>query len=367
MLTPHIPNSFDELTSEWITDALGRAGHLGPGKAVVNDIEVIGTESGFASEIGRIHLTYDPPNSKLPSSMIAKLPDVSTDATRVQLLEDKYEREAAFYSNVWPDVGCRTPACYYVAYEPEPSRFILLMEDLGAARFGDAAAGWSFPDATLVVEALASMHAKWWNTPGLDEWTWLRRFGDAKTQFDKLLQRRSTFLERYGKDLSRDLRNLTMHVGHDHADLINTLGGRPRTLLHIDTHLDNVAFLDAEDSTELVLFDWQGVGKGLGVVDLSSFLTGGSTEQRRQYERGLIERYHAVLVASGVTGYSLEMLNTDYSRALFRWWVGTVNGLGSSYAAAWTGRQAELARQSVERWNAISEDHGLTRIVESGA
>jgi len=49
----------------------------------------------------------------------------------------------------------------------------------------------------------------------------------------------------------------------------------------------------------------------------------------------------------------------DYSIALLRWWIGTVNGYGSPYAAALTGRQAQLAQQSVRWWNAVAADHLL--------
>jgi len=122
----YIPESLAELTSEWLTDALRSSGHIGRETVTVKNIEKIGGEFGFASQIRRIRLSFDPPTSRLPSTMIAKLQVDSSDASRVPLLEDKYTREAAFYSNVWPDVGCRTPACYYVAHEPEPPRFITL-------------------------------------------------------------------------------------------------------------------------------------------------------------------------------------------------------------------------------------------------
>jgi hypothetical protein len=77
-----------------------------------------------------------------------------------------------------------------------------------------------------------------------------------------------------------------------------------------------------------------------------------------------MERYYRRLVAAGVTGYSLECLTSDYRMAVLRWWIGTVNGLGSPYAAAWKGRQAEMARQSVRRWNAVAEDHHLSELID---
>jgi Ecdysteroid kinase-like family len=144
---------------------------------------------------------------------------------------------------------------------------------------------------------------------------------------------------------------------------LNRLQGPPETLLHVDAHLDNVAFLPAEDGDEVVFFDWQGTSRGLCVVDLSLFVNCAAPELRRAHERRLLERYHGRLVARGVRGYSTSSFRDDYRIALLRWWIGTVNGLGSGYAGSWSGRQAAVARQGVERWSAAIVDHGLAALV----
>jgi thiamine kinase-like enzyme len=133
-------------------------------------------------------------------------------------------------------------------------------------------------------------------------------------------------------------------------------------LLHVDAHLDNFVFLERNTTPELVIFDWQGVARGLCVVDLALFLSGATVERRREHEPRLLAQYHAGLIAHRITGYSFPQLLDDYRTAILRWWIGTINGLGSSYAASWTGRQAEVARQSVIRWCAAVNDHQLVEI-----
>jgi len=175
---------------------LRSAGHLDRGAVVVSDVQPIGSESGFASRVARIHLAIDEPAGSLPSSMIVKLPAISRDNTWSRLIAERYARECSFYSLVGPDVGVRTPFCYVAAYEPEPPRFVLLLEDLAGARFGDSAHTWSSRDAELVVDALAGLHARWWNSPQLDLWTWIPPYGDVAAQLEKLRDRRGVFLER---------------------------------------------------------------------------------------------------------------------------------------------------------------------------
>ncbi len=345
-----IPESLGGVTSEWLTVALRASGGLGEATVTVRDLQPIGSESGFASQVGRVDLVVSRPTPSLPGSMVVKL------------AEGKYAREGAFYSRIWPDVGARTPACYFAAHQAESGRSVLLLEDLRTARFGDAARSWSQAEAESIVDALAGLHARWWNSPNLDLLAWLPPYGDVGPQLEKLPARRIVFMERFGPMVSRDLDDLTLGLGQQVAGRLRRLSARPQTLLHGDLHLDNVAFLNGE-SGQPVLLDWQCVAKGLGVVDLACFISTGSPEERRASEQSLLERYHAGLAAAGVTGYSLETVMHDYRVALLRWWIGTVNGYGSPDAQGWTGRQAQMARQSVRWWNDVAQDHDLAGLI----
>ena len=360
-----IPRSFAEVTPEWLTAALRSAGYLHEHAVISLEIQSIGEHAGFASRVARIRFTVDPPANGLPATLIVKLAAETDDAARADLLREKYAREAQFYSVVWPNIGARTPACYFVAYQSEPSGIALLLQDLEGARFGDAALGWTREDAERVVDALASLHATWWSDPRLEQWQWLANVGDSTAQLQRLSERRPVFLDRFGDDVSPALQRLTERLSAAHSRLLSRLGGKPTTLLHVDAHLDNIAFVGPAEQTEAVLFDWQGAGRGLGVLDLALFLTGGSTEQRRTHERELIARYHQRLTERGVSGYSLPQLLSDYRVALLRWCIGTINGLGSSYAATWKNRQLQVARRSVQNWNAIHADHGLHGLLDS--
>jgi hypothetical protein len=319
-----IPESLSDITSAWITGALRSAGHVAAGTATVSAIQPIGAELGFASQVGRVHLAFDSPTRLLPSSMVAKLAAPRKHDTWNQFIEEKYGREWLFYSQVGPDAGVRTPVCYFCAHDPVSRRIVLLLEDLGGARFGDAATAWSRRDAETVVDALAGLHARWWNDQKLAQWAWLPPYGDVEAQMEKLADRRAVFLERYREEISPGFRHLVTGLGRQHAERLHQLSGHPTTLLHGDVHLDNIAFLD-EPAAAPVLFDWQCVAKGQSVVDLALFLTTGSSDGRRTCERALIERYHGRLVAGGVTGYSLEILMADYQVALLRWLIGTIN------------------------------------------
>ena len=361
---PTIPQSLAEITPQWLTSALRSSGVLDQGAVVSCRAESIGEEFGFASRVARFELTYDPAVCPAPSSIIVKLPTSDPDQQRSDVLREKYIREAAFYSEIGPEAGIRVPRCYYVSHDPSTASFVLLLEDLSDGRFGDAAKGWAIGDAELVVDSLAALHARWWDDPRLGGFKWLPSFASTiSQQLDRLVQRREVFLHRHGEVLPREIEELTVRIGPQHAPLFAALEGPPETLLHVDTHLDNLVFFDEEQGSRLVLFDWQGVARGRCVVDLALFLSGVSPELRRKHETDLIERYEQGLIGRGVATYPRERLRADYRVAMLRWWVGTVNGLGSTYAQSWTGRQLEVARQTAERMSAAVLDHHLSDLV----
>ena len=241
----------------------------------------------------------------------------------------------------------------------------MLLEDLSAGRFGDDARGCAVPDAELVVDSLAAFHAHWWGSQRLSEFEWLPAFGNASLQIERLQNRRGAFLEHFGVNVPTEVRELTGRLDPHHVRLLETLQGPPVTLLHVDCHLDNMVFVGTEDSTKVMLFDWQGVSKGLGAVDLSLFLISASSEKKPLDDVRLLRRYHAGLVAHGVDGYPFDRLQSDYRVALLRRWIGIVNGLGSPAAKTLTGRQAELGRQSVVKLGSLLVNRGIPELVQS--
>lgn len=358
-----IPHSVSEITPDWLNSVLASSEILNDHQVVACDVQIIGSEFGFASRVASLCLSYDSADCNVPSTMIVKLAANHDDRERAEKLREKCLREAAFYTHIGPDAGIATPRCYYVACAPNGTRFAALLEDLGHGRFGDVARGCSPDEAGLVVESLAALHARWWNDPRLANFDWLPTFGNVSSQLQKLEVRRERFLKQFGELLPRQVAEMTLRLGPEHVQLLQRVQGPPVTLLHVDCHLDNVVFLGTGGDVEPVLFDWQGVSKGLCTVDLALFLTSASPEPHRFNENELLKRYHDTLSVHGVCDYPLDRLTRDYRIALLRWWIGTVNGLSSTHAQTWTGRQADLTRKELASWSAAVINHRLPQLL----
>jgi hypothetical protein len=358
-----VPASLDDVGPAWLTEALRSSGVLQQGEVTACSVTPIGSDFGFASQVGRVVPSYRDGGPGAPPSMVVKLAIATADPGLRRVLIEKSRNEAGFYRDLAHRVGVRVPRCYFVADDPSTGGIALLLEDLADARFGDDGAGCSLREAVLVIESLAAMHARWWNDEGLERIGWLRRWGRLENRLRRFEEARPRFLDRYDDLVTGEMAELTERIGQEHVAPLERLAGPPVTLLHVDTHLDNIAWVKGERDTEALLFDWQGVSTGRSVVDLSLFMLSALRGDQRRHEAALLERYCRGLVKDGVAGYPLSRLRADYRLAMLRWWVGTVSGLGSTHAGSWAGRQAALGRDSVRRWSIVIRDLRLIELL----
>ncbi len=350
-----IPVEPDQITPAWLSGFLGNA------SATVTDCTStrIGADTGFASQVFRVALSWSQNDLGLPASLVVKLAADAGNTHPVERLALKYEHEARFYRELAASIGTRVPACFGVAWEREPPAIALLLEDLDDATFGDERAGASRPQFEAAVDCLARLHARWWGDPRLDALDWLTPYGDLPAQLARLPGRADVFFDRFAEIVPPELVALTRRLGPGDAQRLARLAGPPTTLIHVDAHLDNFAFRETPDGVRAILFDWQGTARGLGVVDLALLLNALTPAQREHLETDLLQVYLETLRRLGVAGYPQARFQADFRLALLRWWIGTVNGLGSPQVAGWTGRQAALVRAGIERISAAALRHGL--------
>jgi aminoglycoside/choline kinase family phosphotransferase len=306
-----IPTSLDDFTPEWLTGALGaQVTHV--------EIEPVGQGVGILGLLARLRLTYAG-DSDRPSSVIAKIASSNPETVMVAVHYGFYLNEVQFYRDCASTEGLRVPAIHYSDIDESESKFVLLLEDLGAARLADQIAGCPPADAAHVMDAAAALHSFWWNSPKLADLTWLRPVNnDAyKSSQEQYAQVWPGFLERFGDRLPPRALAVGEAFQHRIARLFDwVVENRPMTIAHTDFRLDNL-FFDHPDGSPLTIIDWQLSVRSTGAIDVGYFLAESlSVEDRRAHERPLLERYHAGLLAGGVTEYSFDELYDDYRLSL---------------------------------------------------
>jgi aminoglycoside/choline kinase family phosphotransferase len=324
--TPHpnvvFPADLNDLTPEILGAALA---HRTPG-IVVEHVDVVTAKrcgEGVASTADRavLDLTYAANSgANLPKRLVLKTMLASPHAPAAM-----YENEVRFYREIRDELSIETPAVFASHFDPATGRFGLLLEDLNSrgARFPSALDPVSLDEVRSILAHLATLHARFWDTPrfGADlAWVGTPMSGGMFDVFDAI-----------GLDLIED--QVARHPFK--AELIAPLGRTvpemwrllwqvqarhdqaPTTLLHGDPHLGNTYLLPDERGG---LLDWQLMMRGSWAHDVTYLLvTALDPSVRRAHQHDLLGEYLDLLAAAGVASAPSPAAAFDCYRAAALW------------------------------------------------
>lgn len=345
-----VPASMDELTPAWLERVLRKHGT----GARVGKLTRLSSDAG-TTQRAHLRVTYEGPEAAgLPTQLFVKIAPVSS---RTHLFVNLFRlgtTEVRFYLEAAAAIPVPMPRVYHAAISRGSERFVLLQEDLaGRVELRDATQPADLEESRRVVQALARVHAVFWDSPRLrTDFGWLKSYENNPVR--SLERSIWTVALKPGADKFRELvpgalyRETRRITGACDAILAACARG-PRTLLHGDPHIGNLFFRDAE----VGLFDWQCVQHGQGMRDLSYFLcTSIPIRLRRSHERELLELYRETLMSEGVRSVpSMEALWTQH-----RWHSLHTWGAIAITAAAATLQAAPVVRAAVERSAAAAVD-----------
>jgi aminoglycoside/choline kinase family phosphotransferase len=352
-----VPMLVTDLTPDWLTSALSTSGALTSGTVTGVQAQIIGEGVGMVGQLARLTISYSSDATPLPPHMIAKLPS-PYEANRAQMQMFRYyTREALFYREVALRAGVRAPLCYWSAIDFENNLSALLLEDLGHLEVSDQIAGMTPEHAERAIRAVASLHAKWWASPELDELEWMDYGNGPVTMqavplFDYAWP---VFLSNgFEKLLSPEQIALGAAVNKHFGTLLNDFGGDPRTICHTDFRSENMFFGKPGSEEDVVILDWQLTTRSGGPYDVAYLLAQSlTTADRRQHEDRLLALYHQCLVEGGVS-ITFDEVRDAYRIALMVCLIIPISVGGTLDMANERGRQ--LAETITERTFAAAID-----------
>lgn len=303
------------VTPNWLTSVLRKAGH----DVTVADMTAKRVGTGQVGESVRFQLKYQGDAKGAPATIVGKFPSSDDESRATGVNFGNYIREVNFYHLLAPTAGITTPICLHADVETETSEFVLMMEDLAPAEQGDQMRGVSVEQARLALDEAAKLHASHWDDPAIDELGWIT---DTKTAPevstpDLMKTLWAAFRERYGNRIPADCIEIGEAITRNMDHYRHGYDG-PRCLIHMDYRPDNMMFGTAAGGYPLAVVDWQSLGLGCGMHDVSYFLSGAlKRDVRRQHERALLEGYHAKLKSLGVSDYSFDDVWNGYARYSF--------------------------------------------------
>lgn len=277
-----------------------------------------------------------------------------------------YETEVRFYQELAPFTNLPIPVCYFSAIDSSTGNSLLLLEDLGKRYRKIDFSPNIVQEAEIVVTHFAQFHAQWWKNPNLKSISYLSPHSSKadhwQIEFQKwwrdLPSKLDILIPEY--QLPQKFYELGKQFGPNLARLFIQLSSDPMTLIHKDTHGNNILF--SIDGTSMKVIDWQMVGYGLGVGDITFFLVSSiPTEIRQQQEKRLLRLYFESLIANGVSDYSFEQCQQDYERSYFKnlYTVGILVGLLDTSSE----QGKTLLRALIPRVAAFCDEHDVQRYV----
>ncbi len=217
-----------------------------------------------------------------------------------------YINEVRFYRTIRSELTIEAPICYGSVFDESNRSFAVLMEDLTLreARFPNALTGVTVDEVRGLVSTLASLHARYWQSPALEsELGWLATplEGGMYPVFQALgldLIRNQVETNEYKAALLEPLGKTVDELWAALWTAQQILAEGPQTLLHGDPHIANTYLLPGHRGGFL---DWQLMVKGRWAHDFTYLLiTGLSPEDRRKHQRDLLSFYLDELRRHGV-------------------------------------------------------------------
>ncbi|WP_293040312.1 aminoglycoside phosphotransferase family protein [Mycobacterium sp.] len=325
-----VPPSPSALTTEWLTAALC-AGT--PGARVEGF--TLGSKNDGTSARRTLEVTYNAAGGAagLPTHLFTK--SSPTLLTRlVTTTANLLPSEHAFYSAIRRELNIEAPTGFYAAWDPRSNRSLFIIDDVtrtrGAKTDTILTRHFSREQAEDAIDLLATLHAAYWDRPGL-----ARRFGWLMDPYSWQLRiNKLMMMDRnavVGFDRSEHVMPREIYLRkHDFIGALlrsrQISADGPRTIVHSDVHAGNW-YLTGDG--RVGLFDWQCMLHGFGAQDIAYALIGNLTiEHRRAWERDLVELYRERLRERGATDVpDSETLWLRYRQmvphAMFMW-LGTI-------------------------------------------
>tara|TARA_Y100001936_G_C16092403_1_gene687643 strand:- start:5990 stop:7060 length:1071 start_codon:yes stop_codon:yes gene_type:complete len=278
----------------------------------ISSVSLVSIDVGTTTRI-RLLVEHDNPES-LPRKWFIKLPSLNWKARLITALPRLLHTEIRFYNELALTVPINTPN-FIQAQSKLGSGSTLVLFDITESGASPGMPGdtLTITEANAVIKQLAKFHAQYWNNVHNDKsYHWLASpIRDLEDHLGTLLSvpLMKRGLRLAGELISPVLNASAIRYAHNRRKIMRFLSGSPKTLIHHDCHPGNLFWKEAQPG----FLDWQLVRIGEGISDISYFLSMAiKPEERKKYEKNLLDIYKQELINHGVLCTDLENMQQRY-------------------------------------------------------
>jgi hypothetical protein len=267
--------------------------------------------------------------------------------------------EPGFYMEVRPTLEIEAPIGYFAAVDSRSWRSIVLIEDVSStrgARFWRASSAIGRHQMEDLLTGAAAWHGPLWESARLAQWGWLKSPADQMRVIDSLISladRTRAGAERARAVIPPALRGRQDDLYAGMRRSMDILSRGPRTYLHGDLHIANTY---STQYGRMGIADWQVGLQGSWAHDYAYLVaTSLEVEDRRRFERDLLDFYLERLAAAGGDAPSWEQAWMAYRQATFYPYFAWIYTIGRSRLQP-AFQPDEISLRMIERIAATIED-----------
>ena len=313
-----IPENLDEVTPQWLTQALVAGGLLPQGQQVATVQMTAHTDLYWIE--ARLDLTYTPSSAFAdhtpPPCIWLKL--AKEQMTNRDMLIGRAEIQHFRTANPRMLAEMADPPVlrhYGAAYDEQTHRFYVLLEDPTTThRPHRGPLPISMQQYRQALNAMARCHAFWWENPEMDMLHGIQQPERMETYAAEVRKILPHFVSALGDHLSGQRRDTHWRcVDSLHLFQARYETRRNLTLVHGDLTSHKVLYPSVGASRGAILLDWTYWRVGIAAHDQGYLLAlNQPPARRRRTESYLLRYYHKVLCAQGVTGFTWRDCWRDY-------------------------------------------------------
>ena len=275
-----------------------------------------------------IELEIETPISKLVFLTVAYSAEASADLPRRLVVKSPLNpptlsdgnSEVQFYRQLASIIGT-PPLVRCLAAIDDCDTGTIVLEDLRATHDHPP---WPLPASRthceLALDALARVHAQWWEAPTLGHAVGKLPTAESLTRMvHDIAAHLPAFIDALGDTLTVESRNIYERVfSSSLKPWMRLTDQRALTITHGDAHTWNFLFPRAGEGAAF-LIDWQLWHVDVGARDLAFLIAlHWYPSRRRELERPLVRHYYEGLLAQGLKNYAFDELWLDYRRSAVR-------------------------------------------------
>jgi len=319
----------------------------------LNDIGVVG-------DLFRLHIKYKSKSFNLPTVLIAKFSNNSQIQRKFFHHMSLYDKEVNFYQNLSAHSKIHIPKCYYSYLCNNTGFSFLLLEDLSHYKSKGICEGSNVAEISAVIYTLASLHSTWWGNE------FKVSLPLVNTSLENIYKLYHGCWPKFNRKLNQISPNYKLpdkflelgdFITNNEKKVVKLLSDSPSTLVHMDTHLNNMFFTSSEGVINVAMIDWQTYVYGKGVTDLTYFMiTSVDVSLRRTIEQDCLKEYYKHLMNKGVENHSFEQCYLEYKQAAF--WNILVLVVGVVFGRK-KFKEAIFINTIMPRLVAFIQDHNL--------